>query len=132
MSKHDTLMLGAVAYDPKVVTIWEGFRAWFARNDLDVDYVLYSSYERQVAAHLRGDLQIAWNSPLAWLQTVRQAPARGRRAETIAMRDSDRDLTSLVLVRRDAPLHALADLRGKRVGVGAAGASSSTVRLQWS
>ena len=23
-----TLMLGAVAYDPKVVTIWEGFNAY--------------------------------------------------------------------------------------------------------
>ena len=27
MSRHGVL-LGAVAYDPKVVTIWDGFRAW--------------------------------------------------------------------------------------------------------
>jgi hypothetical protein len=27
------LLLGAVAYDPKVVTIWEGFRVWFAERD---------------------------------------------------------------------------------------------------
>jgi len=25
------ITLGAVAYDPKVVTIWDGFRAWLAR-----------------------------------------------------------------------------------------------------
>ncbi|HLU64680.1 MAG TPA: hypothetical protein VKZ63_00300, partial [Kofleriaceae bacterium] len=63
----DTLLLGAVAYDPKVVTIWEGFRAYFARRGLDFDFVLYSNYERQVEAHFRGDVHVAWNSPLAWL-----------------------------------------------------------------
>ena len=36
--------LGAVAYDPKVVTIWEGFRAWFATRGFAFDYVLYSNY----------------------------------------------------------------------------------------
>ena len=33
------------------------------------------------------------------------------------MRDTDRDLTSVVLVRADGPVKPLADLRGKRVGV---------------
>ena len=45
------LLLGAVAYDPKVVTIWEGFKAWFQKNGLGFDYLLYSNYERQVEAH---------------------------------------------------------------------------------
>ena len=63
----ETLTLGAVAYDPKVVTIWEGFRAWFARHDLDFDFVLYSNYERQVRAHFAGAFDVAWNSPLAWI-----------------------------------------------------------------
>ena len=44
----ETLILGAVAYDPKVVTIWDGFREWFRSRGLDFDYVLYSNYERQV------------------------------------------------------------------------------------
>ena len=35
------LILGAVAYDAKVVTIWDGFRAWFARRGLAFDYILY-------------------------------------------------------------------------------------------
>ncbi len=34
--------LGAVAYDPKVVTIWEGFKDWFATKGFAFDYVLYS------------------------------------------------------------------------------------------
>ncbi len=38
------LLLGAVAYDPKVVTIWDGFRTWLRAAGLDFDYVLYSQY----------------------------------------------------------------------------------------
>ena len=48
-SREDGVLLGAVAYDPKVVTIWDGFRAWLrGPADLEFDYVLYSNYERQV------------------------------------------------------------------------------------
>jgi phosphonate transport system substrate-binding protein len=121
-----TLILGAVAYDPKVVTIWEGFQAWFARRGLAFDTVLYTNYERQVEAHLRGDIDVAWNSPLAWLETQLAAPARGRRAEAIAMRDTDQDLTSLILVRADGP-RTLAELRGMKVGVGAGDSPQATL-----
>jgi phosphonate transport system substrate-binding protein len=38
MQNNQTLILGAVAYDPKVVTIWDGFRAYFAGHGLDFDY----------------------------------------------------------------------------------------------
>ncbi|HEY5950323.1 MAG TPA: PhnD/SsuA/transferrin family substrate-binding protein, partial [Kofleriaceae bacterium] len=116
----NALILGAVAYDAKVVPIWDGFKAWFAARDLDFDYVLYTNYERQVEAHLRGDVNVAWSSPLAWLQALRLARKHGRDAQAIAMRDTDRDLTSVVLVREDSEVTSLADLRGKRVGVGAA------------
>lgn len=121
------LILGAVAYDAKVVPIWDGFRAWFARRELDFDYVLYTNYERQVEAHLRGDIHVAWNSPLAWIETVRLARKHGRDAQAIAMRDTDRDLTSVVLVRDDSSVKTLADLRGKRVGVGAADSPQATL-----
>jgi len=122
-----TFVLGAVAYDAKVVTIWDGFRAWFAARGFDFDYVLYSNYERQVDAHLRGDFHAAWNSPLAWIETVRLAQKRGRDARAIAMRDTDCDLTSVVLVGEASPVKSLADLRGKRVGVGAADSPQATL-----
>lgn len=123
----DTLLLGAVAYDAKVVPIWDGFRAWFVRRGLDFDYVLYTNYERQVEAHLRGEVHVAWNSPLAWLQAVGLGKKHGRQAHAIAMRDTDRDLTSVVLVREDSTVKSLADLRGKRVGVGAADSPQATL-----
>ena len=98
----DILRLGAVAYDPKVVTIWEGFARYFERHGLRFDYVLYSNYERQVEAQFAGQCDVGWNSPLAWIEADHLARAHGRRASAIAMRDSDRDLTSIVLVRADS------------------------------
>jgi phosphonate transport system substrate-binding protein len=121
------LILGAVAYDAKVVPIWEGFRAFFLSRGLPFDFVLYSNYERQVECHLRGDFDVAWNSPLAWIQTVRAGIAKGREAQAIAMRDTDRDLTSVVLVRADSDLHAPTDLRGKAIGVGAEDSPQATL-----
>ncbi len=55
------VVVGAVAYDAKVVTIWEGFRGWFRSRGLDLDYVLYSNYERQVEALVAGEVSVAWN-----------------------------------------------------------------------
>jgi phosphonate transport system substrate-binding protein len=124
---HKTFLLGAVAYDPKVVTIWEGFRAFFDSQGFDFDFVLFSNYERQVAAHLSGAVHAAWNSPLAWLECERAARARGRKASAIAMRDSDQDLSSLIVVRADSPLRSVADLRGRRVAVGASDSPQGTL-----
>ena len=39
----DTIILGAVAYDPKVVTIWEGIRAYFRDAGVDFDFALFSN-----------------------------------------------------------------------------------------
>jgi len=123
----ETLLLGAVAYDPKVVTIWEGFRAWFAARDFDFDYVLFSNYERQVDAHLAGEIDVAWNSPLAWVRSRRAAKAKGQTAHAIAMRDSDCDLTSVVVVRVDSGIEKLHDLKGMTVGVGAVDSPQATL-----
>jgi ABC-type phosphate/phosphonate transport system substrate-binding protein len=127
MSANKELILGAVAYDAKVVPIWEGFKTYFEAEGLAFDFVLYSNYERQVEAHLRGDIDVAWNSPLAWLEAERAAKRLGRTAEAIAMRDTDCDLTSVVLVRADGPVREVEDLRGKRIGVGAADSPQGTL-----
>jgi phosphonate transport system substrate-binding protein len=119
MSSSSPLVMGAVAYDPKVVTIWDGFQKYFAARGLVFDYVLFSNYEKQVEAHLLGQIHVAWNSPLAWLQAERVAQRLGRRAEAICMRDTDIDLTSVVVVRSDSPIRTIADLNGKTVAVGA-------------
>ena len=123
----NTLMLGAVAYDPKVVTIWEGFRAWFAERGLDFDFILYSNYEAQVAGHFAGHYDVAWNSPLAWIQAERVAAQRGLTASAIAMRDTDQDLTSVIVVRGGCSIESVEDLRGKTIGVGAGDSPQATL-----
>ena len=109
------LLLGAVAYDPKVVTIWDGFRVWLNDRGLPFDYVLYSHYERQVEDLASGRIQVAWNSPLAWVRTKRLCPD----AEALVMRDTDRDLTSVVVVRSGRAITDLAGLADQVVATGA-------------
>ncbi len=119
MTNDKPFVLGAVAYAPKVVTIWEGFKDWFAEQGFAFDYVLYSNYERQVNDLLAGRIDVAWNSPLAWVRSRRLADAAGRSASAPIMRDTDQDLTSVVLVRGDADIGQIGDLDGKRIAVGA-------------
>lgn len=119
--------LGAVAYDPKVVTIWEGFKDWFAGHGFSFDYILYSGYEAQVEAHLAGQTDVTWDSPLAWVRTRRLAAAAGRQARAVAMRDSDQDLTSVVLVRADSGIETVAQLAGRTVATGAIDSPQATL-----
>jgi ABC-type phosphate/phosphonate transport system substrate-binding protein len=117
------LLLGSVAYDPKVVTIWDGFRRWFADQELPFDYVLYSNYERQVEDLVAGRIDVAWNSPLAWVRTRRLASA----ARALAMRNTDRDLTSVVVVRADSPIVDAPGLAGRVVATGAVDSPQGTL-----
>ncbi|MET8252297.1 PhnD/SsuA/transferrin family substrate-binding protein [Micromonospora sp. NPDC005197] len=122
-----SVLMGAVAYDPKVVTIWEGFRGWLRGHGLDFDFVLYSHYERQVEDLVAGRIDAAWNSPLAWLRADRLATAAGGSVRALTMRDTDRDLTSVVVVRADSPVHRVEDLAGRVVATGAVDSPQATL-----
>ena len=126
-SKSSVLKLGAVAYAPKVITIWEGFRAYFAERGAPFDYVLYSNYEALTEALMRGDVDLAWNSPLAFVRADRMARAAGLKVESIAMRDTDIDVQSLLVVMANSPAKSVADLRGKTVGFGAIDSPQATL-----
>ena len=121
------LRMGAVAYAPKVITIWEGFKAWFAERGLAFDYILYSNYESQVEAQFAGEIDLAWNSPLAWERARRIAAARGVTVEAIAMRDTDCDLSSVLVVRKRDGIDTLAALQGKTIGFGAVDSPQATL-----
>jgi phosphonate transport system substrate-binding protein len=123
-SRKRALRIGAVAYDPKVVTIWEGFKDYFSECGVDIDYVLYSTYDAQVEANLAGQVDLAWNSPLAW---VKSQIVSGGSCLAIAMRDSDRDLTTKIIARKDSGLANLGDLKGKTIAVGASDSPQATL-----
>jgi phosphonate transport system substrate-binding protein len=110
-----TIVLGAVAYDPKVVTIWEGIRAYFQAAGVPFDFALFSNYERQVEALLAGHVDVAWNTPLAHVRVQRRTEMRSL---SLGMRDSDRDFRAKVIVRKDAGIASIADLAGKTLAVG--------------
>ncbi len=124
---NQVLVMGAVAYAPKVVTIWEGFKAWFREHGLAFDFVLYSNYEHQVEDQFNGKLHLAWNSPLAWVRAERIAKARGLSVSAVAMRDTDCDLTSVLVVRNDSGVAGVEGLKGKTVGFGAIDSPQATL-----
>src|SRR6266571_3983977 len=109
------ILVGAVAYDPKVVTIWEGIREYFQDAGVAMDFALFSNYERQVETLLKGHIDVAWNTPLAHVRVQRRT---GGRSISLAMRDTDCDFRSKIVVRRDAGIRALGDLAGKTLAVG--------------
>jgi ABC-type phosphate/phosphonate transport system substrate-binding protein len=117
-----TIWLGAVAYDPKVVTIWEGMRRYFLEEaGLSVEVVLFQSYEAQVSALLSapGDptprIDIAWNTNLAYLQADAWSDHRCR---PIAMRDTDIGWTTKIIAVSGGAVTALADLRNRTLALG--------------
>lgn len=118
------MLVGAVAPDSKTVTIWESFREHFREHGIRLDFALFSTYERQVEALVRGHVDVAWNSPIAHVRVKRKTEGRSR---SLAMRDCDRDFHSKILVRRDASIQALAELEGRAMAVGSADSAQARV-----
>src|SRR5712675_3344256 len=120
MSK--TIWVGAVAYNPKVVTIWEGMRRYFEEEaHLLVEIVLFQSYEAQVMALLAqpGDavprIDIAWNTNLAYLQADEWS---GHRCRAVAMRDTDLGWMTKIVAATGGPISTLADLKNRTLALG--------------
>ncbi len=123
----EPLILGAVCYSAKVVDIWEGFKTFFYENGLRFDYVLYSNYEILVEALFKGEVDVAWNSPLAWIRAERMAKSKGVSVKSLAMRDSDCDLTSVIITLKQSGISELKSLANKKVGVGAVDSPQATL-----
>ena len=118
------LKVGAVMYDPKVSVIWEIIRDFFDAQGAPIDVAFHGAYEDQNDALLAGVIDIAWNSPLAWVDAQRRT-ANGCRA--IAMRDTDRDRRSCFVARSAGPVQTLADLRGRAIATGAIDSPQATL-----
>ncbi|MCR9115446.1 MAG: phosphate/phosphite/phosphonate ABC transporter substrate-binding protein [bacterium] len=111
----ETILLGAVAYDAKVVTIWEGIREHFNNEGAPMDFVLFSNYERQIELLLKGHVDIAWNTPLAH---VRVQEHTSNKSLSLGMRDSDQNFHARIIVRSDSGISSVEDLEGKTLAVG--------------
>ena len=89
--------------------------------------MLYSNYERQVEDLMAGRIHAAWNSPLAWIRAERLARGRPGGVRALAMRDTDCDLTSVIVVRSDSPVGTIGDLAGRVVATGAVDSPQATL-----
>lgn len=116
------IWVGAVAYDPKVVSIWEGMRRYFHEEArLAVEVVLFQSYEAQVAALLASPgeplprIDIGWNTNLAFIQADAWSDHRCR---PIAMRDTDVGWMTKIVAVTGGPVAKLADLKNRSLALG--------------
>ena len=90
------IVVGSVAYDPKIVTIWDIIRDYFNDNGVRLDYVLFSNYEAQIEYLLSGKIDIAWNTNVAWVRTYELS---NHKAQALLMRDTDIDFKSVFITK---------------------------------
>src|SRR5438552_15296374 len=110
MSK--TIWVGAVGYNPKVVTIWVGMRRYFHEEaHLPVEVALFQSYAAQVLALLAqpgeavSRLDMAWNTNLAYLQGGDWC---GHACRWLAMRATDFGWMTKLVAATGGPISSLA------------------------
>jgi ABC-type phosphate/phosphonate transport system substrate-binding protein len=110
-----TLLVGAVAYHPRVVTVWEGFRRYFGDRALDVDYVLYSNYQRLVDALVDGAVDLAWNTNTAYVSAQARLGGQGL---VLGMRDVDAAYATVLVARSDDAIGCAPELAGSTLALG--------------
>src|SRR5262245_22328285 len=59
------IRLGAVCGGPKAVTVFREIRFYLAQHGMKTEYALYSNYDSLVKALHEGQVDIAWNAPIA-------------------------------------------------------------------
>lgn len=118
------LRIGAVAYAPSAVTVFDNLRRHFAKTDLPVDYVLYSNYDALVDALRNGHVDVAWNTPLAH---ARYHLLCNGQSQTLVMRDVDCDFRCKLLVRKESGIKAPTGLQDKTLALGSREAAEAVV-----
>jgi phosphonate transport system substrate-binding protein len=120
----DTVLVGAVAYTPNVVSVWEAIRDHFRGSEVECDFLLYSNYERQVDDLIGGHIDVAWNTNLAYVRTKGRV---GSRARALAMRDTDVEFRTFLVARAGSGLRSAADLTGRRLALGSRDSAHATI-----
>ena len=111
------LRVGGVA-SPSHITVFQGLEKHFRRRGLDLDWVLYSTYDSLVEAFVRGEIDLAWNGPLSYVKIKRRL---SNPCQVIAMRDVDVNFITHFITQPDAEILTVEDLQGKRFAFGSRG-----------
>ena len=110
------LKVGAVLYDPKVSVIWQMIEDYYRGNGAEIEAVFFKDYDMQVTALENKEIDIAWNSPLARLDAHIRLNGKDKFGP---MRNTDRDLCTYMVVRKDRGYKKVSELKGKKIGFGA-------------
>lgn len=115
------LRLGGVA-STSHITVFQGLKKHFQQHGIDVDWVLYSTYEALVDAFAIGEIDLAWNSPLSYVKIKRRLnnPCR-----VVAMRDVDVNFTTHFITRPSSDITTVEDLKDKRFALGGRGSAQA-------
>jgi ABC-type phosphate/phosphonate transport system substrate-binding protein len=112
----NSINIGAVVYDPKVTVIWGIIADFFKQQGLRVNCVFYPDYKAQVDGLFDGEIDIAWNSPLAWVDSYIRSQGSCLNG---SMRDTDRDRKTCLIVRKNSGIQHISALKNKVIGFGA-------------
>ena len=112
----DKIKVGAVIYAPKVTVIWEIIAKFFEDEHCPIEPIYYRDYKTQVDGLMSGEIDIAWNSPLAWLDTFLRTKGKCLNG---SMRDTDQNRRTYLVVKKDSGIDKLEDLKAKVIGFGA-------------
>ena len=113
----EVVRIGGIAYSPKTVTIFRNLKTYLNRQGFRCDYVLYSSDTALVDALERGEIHIAWTSPVPHARYHLRAGG----SQALAMRDVDANLRVTLVASAEAKIKSPADLAGKRLILGSSG-----------
>ena len=112
----EKLKVGAVIYAPRVTVIWKIIKDFFEDENFSIEPVYFKDYRSQVDALVNGEIDVAWNSPLAWLDANIRTQGKSLNG---SMRDTDRDRQTYLVVRKDKNINSILDLKSKTIGFGA-------------
>jgi phosphonate transport system substrate-binding protein len=104
------------------MTVFKGLKTHFQRQGIELDWVLYSSYDALVEAFATREIDLAWNGPISYVHITQRLndPCR-----VVAMRDVDVNCTTQFFTRRDSNLTSFEDLKGRRVALGSRGSAQA-------
>ena len=111
------LRLGGVASRTYLVA-FPAIQKHFQKQGLDLDWVLYSSWDALVEAFVRREVDVAWNGPLAYVKIKRRL---GDPCQVVAMRDIDVNLVTDFITQPQSAIRTVDDLKGTRFAFGARG-----------
>src|SRR4051794_39711924 len=110
-----TITVAATTADSRnAITFWNATRRWFTEHGFPIQCALFSTDDGLCRALLDGAVDIGWNAPMAHAQSLMVSGT----CRTLAMRDTDQDVATVIIALTSSGITSVDDLRGRTVVVG--------------